>query len=87
MTNSQRDLMFKVMNGRAEVLPYLHHFTHYAQCELILKWLIKSRLVGKEFLDWSAKSFGNSLMGPAQFIISRVTYSDGKIELGRDWVQ
>ena len=87
MTNSRRDLMFKVMDGRREILPYLHHFDHYAQCDLILSWLIKSRLVGKQFLDWSAVQFGNSLMGPAKFIISRMGRSDGKIEMGRDWLQ
>lgn len=87
MTSQRRELMFKVMDGRGEVLPYLHHFTHYAQCDLILSWLVKSRLTGKNFLDWSALKFGNSLMGPAKFIISKMTYSDGKIEIGRDWLQ
>lgn len=87
MTPQRRSLMFRVMDGRREILPYLHHFDHYAQCDEILKWLVSARLTGKEFLDWSVGTFGTSLMGPAKFIISRITPSDGKIEIGRDWVQ
>jgi len=76
MTPQRRDLMLQVMNGEPQALHYLHHLNFYTRCDDILSWLIKSRLTGKEFIQWSRFSFRDSMLNMSKHILSRIEKTD-----------
>lgn len=87
MTPFRRELMFKVMDGQKDVLPYLHHFTFYHQCDEILRWFIKNNLIGKEFLAWTRNKFGISMLDVSKYVLNRLTKDESRLVLyGRDFL-
>lgn len=76
MDQRRRDLMFRVMNDQQEVAPYLHHFDQFRRCDEMLCWLIRNRLVGKEFLTWAKFQFGVSMLDVSKDILKRLENND-----------
>jgi hypothetical protein len=87
MSPKRRDLMFHVMDGVAETLPFLHHFDSQRRCEDILLWLIKNNLTGKNFISWAKTEFPGSILGITKFILGRLNQDkDYKVLYGRDLI-
>lgn len=91
MNPRRRALMFRVMDGRPDVLPYLHFLDRFVRCDDILSWLIENRLTGKQFLSWSKELFGVSMLKMAAFVLSRLEKQTGKTKrpviVGKDVLQ
>jgi hypothetical protein len=79
--------MFQVMENNRECLPYLHHLDSYVRCDEILLWLIKNKLTGKNFIEWSKTHFGASMLRMTQFVLGKLEKVDKtSILYGRDLV-
>lgn len=79
--------MFKVMDGNPDVVRYLHHFDSYTRCEDMLKWLIKNKLTGNEFIHWAKNTFGVYYLAVGKFILEQLNKDDSyKILHGRDFL-
>lgn len=91
MTPKRRQLMLIVLDGRKEILPYLHIMYNFRACDEILAWLIENRLTGTNFLSWAENNFGTSLLDVGAFVLKRLErdLTSGKRAIihGKDWVQ
>lgn len=85
MTPVRRDLMLMVTDGTAGVLPYMHFFDQFYRCDDMLRWLIRQRLVGKEFMAWAAFRIGRSMLDVAKYVLAEMDREDVKpVIFGRD---
>lgn len=72
MSGKRRELMHCVMDGDFRIITFLHHVDGYRRCDEVLTWLVRNKITGKVFIEWSQFHFGHSLMEPIRYIRDQI---------------
>lgn len=80
--------MHIAMDGNSLLAPIMHQLSHYRDCDKILKWLIRNKIVGFNLFDWLKIEHQNSLMSMVKFIVKshNKDREEKPIILNKDWI-
>lgn len=87
MTRQERELIFRVMDGRSDLLPFLHHVWMYRRRIEILHWFVANHITGKNLVEWKKTIHDKSMLMPVEFVLKQLEKSDEKHRptiIGRD---
>ena len=89
MTNAERDLIFRVVDGRNELLPFMHHIWSYRRRLEILRWFLVNHITGKNLIAWKESIHARSQLLPVEFVLKQLEKSKENHRptvVGRDYI-
>ena len=85
MDQKRRELIFKVLDDRHNLLPVCYYFTQYIRCDSILAWLAENKITGKTLEHWIQIQWGgNRLMPMVKFILAKIDHEKEARPIMRD---
>lgn len=72
ISDQRRDLMFRVLDGEAGLLPLMFHFQKMRRCDRMLSWLVKNELTGRKLVGWIKHEQEGSFLKTLAFVQSKV---------------
>ncbi len=72
MSDQERLLFLRVMDGYRPILTTLHFIANHKECNRILEWLIKNKITGKNFQSWLFDHFDGSQLALTEYVVMRL---------------
>lgn len=88
MTESERQLMLRVLDGNPELATFVYHLWHYRKAENMLRYLIANDLVGAKLWLFVKQECGGTPMNLAKELLKRINNAKeiSSVLIGRDFL-
>lgn len=88
MTEKERMLMLRILDGRPDLTPVVYHLWHYRRSEQIFKYLIQAGLTGAKLAVFMLQECKGTPMNLAKEVLRRIDREAGvkAVMVGRDFL-
>jgi len=88
MTNLERDLIFRVVDGDQNLFVVMHHWHKMINFKASLLWCMNNGLTGKNLTEWLKHSPHDGILNGYGFILGQLRKENKVIQIhyGREYV-